>query len=183
VSKKRIVMEIALTPRTRSANPRVRVVRPDDNEALAILLFAAYRGTIDDEGDSFADALHEIEKTWRGDYGRFLPECSYAVEEGEFLTSACLVTFFEPHDAPLVVFLMTRPEAKRRGLARSLLERSMNALLATGYSRLTLVVTEGNDPALSLYRSLGFVPVESRTASGGGPSQDPLAGRPSCPTR
>ncbi len=166
--KKRIVMEIALTPRTPCAGAGLRVVRPDDNEALAILLFAAYRGTIDDEGDSFADALEEIEKTRRGDYGRFLPECSFVIEEGEYIASACLVSFFEPHDAPLVVFLMTRPEAKRRGLARSLLERSMNALRNGGHSRLTLVVTDGNEPALNLYRSLGFLPIVPEPAAGSG---------------
>ena len=142
-----------------------RVASPSDGEALAILLFAAYRGTIDDEGDSFADALVEIEKTFRGDYGCFLPACSFVVEEGEFLASACLTTFFDPHDAPLVVFLMTRPEAKRHGLARHLLERSMNALLEAGYERVTLVVTDGNEPAQSLYRRLGFTPIEEPLAS------------------
>ncbi len=160
MTRRRIPMEAALVRRAISGSFVSRVVAPSDREALAILLFAAYRGTIDDEGDSFADALAEIEKTFRGDYGRFLPECSFVVEEGEFLASACLVTFFEPHDAPLVVFLMTRPEAKRRGLARHLLERSMNALLDAGHERLTLVVTDGNDPAQSLYRSLGFTPIE-----------------------
>jgi len=134
----------------------VRRVLPTDKEALAILLFAAYRGTMDDEGDSFADALTEIEKTWAGDYGRFLPTCSFVREEGEFLVSACLISYFEPHGAPLVVFLMTRPEAKRRGLARELLERSMRALAEDGYSRLTLLVTAGNEPAERLYASLGF---------------------------
>ncbi|MDD5263806.1 MAG: GNAT family N-acetyltransferase [Candidatus Bipolaricaulis sp.] len=164
MTRRRIPMEAALVRRTSPGSVVSRVVSPSDKEALAILLFAAYRGTIDDEGDSFADALVEIEKTFRGDYGRFLSECSFAVEEGEFLASACLVTFFDPHGAPLVVFLMTRPEAKRRGLARHVLERSMNALLEAGYERLTLVVTDGNEPAQSLYRRLGFAPIEGPLA-------------------
>ncbi len=168
MTRRRIPMEAALV---RRAFPRPfgsRAVAESDKESLAVLLYAAYRGTIDDEGDSFADALVEIEKTLRGDYGRFLPECSFVVEEGEFLASACLVTFFEPHNAPLVVFLMTRPEAKRRGLAHGLLERSMNALLDAGYERLTLVVTDGNEPAQGLYRQLGFTPIEEPLAPGDG---------------
>jgi ribosomal protein S18 acetylase RimI-like enzyme len=163
-------MEVTLHPQSIPAEFRSRVVRPEDKEALATLLFAAYRGTIDDEGDSFADALEEIEKTWRGDYGRFLPECSFVVEDGEYLSSACMVSFFEPHAAPLVVFLMTRPEAKRRGLARCLLWRSMNALRDAAFSRLTLVVTDGNEPAQRLYHLLGFVPIEEGTAADGGAS-------------
>ncbi len=161
MTRKRIPMEATLEPQTLPADFRARAVRADDNEALAVLLYAAYRGTIDDEGDSFAGALDEIEKAWRGDYGRFLPECSFVVEDSEFFASACLVTFFEPHDAPLVVFLMTRPEAKRRGLARLLLQRSMNALLSAGYVRLTLVVTDGNQPAQRLYETLRFHPIPS----------------------
>ncbi|MEW5825328.1 MAG: GNAT family N-acetyltransferase [Candidatus Bipolaricaulota bacterium] len=164
MTRRRTPMEAALVRRTPPSSDVSRAVSSSDKEALAILLFAAYRGTIDDEGDSFADALVEIEKTFRGDYGRFLPACSFVVEEGEFLVSACLVTFFDPHDAPLVVFLMTRPEAKRRGLARHALERSMNALLDAGFERLTLVVTDGNEPARSLYRQLGFTPIEEPLA-------------------
>ncbi len=159
MSRKRIPMEVALQVQAVPRTVLGRAVRSEDKEGLAILLYAAYRGTIDDEGDSFADALEEIEKTFRGDYGRLLADCSFVVADGEFLASACLVTFFEPHDAPLVVFLMTRPEAKRRGLAHSLLQQSMNALHDAGYSRLTLVVTEGNVEAQRLYDSIGFAPL------------------------
>jgi GNAT superfamily N-acetyltransferase len=166
VPRKRIPMEMTLQEQALPAGFRARAVRREDKEALALLLFAAYRGTIDDEGDSFADALQEIERTYRSEYGRFLPGCSFAIEEGEFLVSACLVSFFEPHDAPLVIFLMTRPEAKRRGLGRRLLQRSMNALLDEGYGRLTLVVTDGNEPAQRLYASMGFVPLSKSVAEG-----------------
>jgi len=160
VSKRRVSMEMALERQTTPASFASRAVVPSDKEALAILLYTAYHGTIDDEGNSFADALVEIEKTFRGDYGRFLPEVSFVVEDGVFLSSACLVSFFEPHAAPLVVFLMTRPEAKRRGLARQLLRQSINALLDAGTSRLTLFVTDGNEPAQRLYEALGFHPIE-----------------------
>ena len=62
-------------------------------------------------------------------YGEFLPDCSFLVAEGEFLTSASLITWWAPHDAPLVAFTMTRPEAQGRGLAGSLLRMSMNLSL------------------------------------------------------
>ncbi len=159
--RKRIPMEVVLRRQTLPAGIRARGVRPEDKDSLGILLFAAYRGTIDDEGGPFAEALEEVDKTFRGDYGRFLPGCSFVVEEGDFLSSACLVSFFEPHDAPLVVFLMTRPEMKRRGLAQLVLQRSMNALLDEGYRRLTLVVTDGNGPAQELYREFGFAPIRA----------------------
>jgi len=132
-----------------------------DRHDLAILLYAAYRKTIDDEGETFADARAEIDKVYGGEYGGFLPDCSFLVADGEFLASACLVSWWDPHDAPLVVFTMTRPEAQGRGLARTLIQQTMNALLDANYHRLTLIVTDGNSPAQHLYTSLGFRPIPS----------------------
>ena len=152
----RIPMEVRLTRHQAGASAIGRNPREDEKDDLAILLYAAYRGTIDDEGGTFADARAEIERLFDGVHGQFLGNCSFVVEEGEFLASASLITWWEPHDAPLVAFTMTRPEAQARDLARSLLTRSMNALCDAGYDRLTLVVTDGNTPAQRLYRSLGF---------------------------
>ena len=156
MNARRIPMELDLRRQTPRSNVSYRAVRPTDRQDLAILLYAAYHGTIDDEGETFSDALAEIDKVFDGSYGTFLADCSFVVEEGEFLSSACLTTWWEPHDAPLVVFAMTRPDAQRRGLARALLQASVNALLGAGYERLTLIVTDGNEPAQRLYASLGF---------------------------
>jgi len=156
MNARRIPMELDLRRQTPRSNVSYRAIRPTDRQDLAILLYAAYRGSVDDEGESFADALSEIDKVFDGGYGEFLSDCSFVAEEGEFLASACLIAWWEPHDAPLVVFAMTRPEAQRRGLARALLQTSVNALLDAGYERLTLIVTDGNRPAQRLYASLGF---------------------------
>jgi len=153
---RRIPMEIRLTRLSVDRKVPRRTVREGDREDLAILLYAAYRGTVDDDGETFADALAEIDKVFAGENGTFLPDCSFVIQEGEFLASASLITWWEPHNAPLVAFTMTRPDARGRGLARSLLKESMNALLDRGDDRLTLIVTDGNEPAQALYRTLGF---------------------------
>jgi GNAT superfamily N-acetyltransferase len=153
---KRSPMELELARQEMVASWEYRTVRTSDREDLAILLYAAFRGTIDDEGETFADALAEIDRTFAGDYGDLLFDCSFVIERGEFFASACLVGLSDPHDAPLVVFSMTRPDAQRRGMGRFLLQRSIDALLDRGHERLRLIVTEGNVPALRLYASLGF---------------------------
>jgi ribosomal protein S18 acetylase RimI-like enzyme len=133
-----------------------RTIRDTDAEDLALLLYAAFHGTIDDAGETFADARSEIERTFAGGYGRLLPDCSFAIQQGEFLASACLTSWYEPVSSPFVVFTMTRPEHKHQGMARFLLKQSINALVDRGYARLALIVTEGNVPAQSLYASVGF---------------------------
>ena len=156
----RIPMELGLTRQDDSTSWVSRIVCPSDKNDLAILLYAAFRGTIDDEGETFVDALAEIDKTFAGGYGDLLLDCSFAIQQGEFLVSACLIGLSDPNDTPLVVFSMTRPDAQHQGMARSLLQQSINALLDREHKRLTLVVTEGNMPAQHLYASLGFHPME-----------------------
>lgn len=156
---KRIPMSLQLSHQTFDHEWSCRIVQASDAHDLAILLYAAFRRTIDDEGKTFAGAVREIEKTFAGDYGRLLPNCSFVIQSGEFIASACLISWFEPHNAPLVVFTMTRPEHKSQGMARFLLRGSINALIDQGYTQLTLIVTDGNEPAYELYSSLGFQPI------------------------
>jgi GNAT superfamily N-acetyltransferase len=157
--RKRVPMELRLTRQEIVASRPCRAVRLSDREDLAILLYAAFRGTTDDEGETFVDALAEIDRTFSGDYGGPLLDCSFVIKRGEFLASASLICLSEPDGVPLVVFSMTRPDAQRQGLARYLLRRSIDALLDRGYERLRLIVTEGNTPAQRLYASLGFRPI------------------------
>lgn len=156
MSTKRIPMVLQLQQQTFDREWPCRVVREADADDLAILMYSAFRETIDDEGETFADAVREIDKALAGDYGRLLPDCSFVIEEGEFLASACLISWFDLHEAPLVVFSMTRPEHRSQGMARFLLQQSINTLLDQGHTRLTLIVTDGNKPAQNLYSSLGF---------------------------
>lgn len=156
MSTKRIPLSLHLQPQTFDREWSYRTVHERDSQDLAILLYAAFRGTIDDEGESFEGAVREIEKTFAGDYGRLLPDCSFVIVQGEFLSSACLISWYEPSSSPFVVFTMTRPEFKGQEMARFLLKCSINALIDQGYSQLTLIVTDGNKPAQNLYASFGF---------------------------
>jgi ribosomal protein S18 acetylase RimI-like enzyme len=155
---KRVLMSLELTRQCpRGPSWPCRAIRASDAEDLAMLLYAAFRGTIDDTGETFADAEKEIERTLAGDYGRLLFDCSFTIEARDVLSSACLISWYEPVGSPFVAFTMTRPENKAQGMARFLLQQSINALLDRGYACLSLIVTEQNQPAFNLYTSLGFV--------------------------
>jgi GNAT superfamily N-acetyltransferase len=133
----------------------LRLPSDADMHQLASLMYSAYRGTIDDEDETEAEALIEVQKTFTGAYGVFVPSCSAVVERGGRLLSATLVTRWQ--DRPFVAFSMTEPNSKRTGLARACLIAAMSRLHAAGEHELGLVVTMANFPAISLYTSLGFV--------------------------
>ena len=48
------------------------------------------------------------------------------------------------------------PEARRRGIAEALLRELERLLPARGVERITLEVRASNEPALALYRKLGY---------------------------
>src|SRR5262249_60390312 len=115
---------------------------------------AAYRGGADDEGETIAEALHEVDNVLVSADRPFIPEASFVIEVDAALASASLISLFR--GAPLITHVMTHPHYKRRGLGVSALLSSANALRKQGWSTLSLYVTASNEPALALYRKLGF---------------------------
>ena len=80
--------------------------------------------------------------------------------EGERLVGTVALEFSSKpktrHKA-LVIGMYVSPAARGQGAARALLQAAIEQAQARGgIERLTLTVTEGNEPALHLYRSLGF---------------------------
>jgi GNAT superfamily N-acetyltransferase len=130
-----------------------RALEINDGPALGLLQERAYRGTVDDEGESPAQFVAETLATLGGKYGPFLRDASFFLELDGAAASASLVTLWK--GKPLLAFYVTDPRFQRRGIGKFLIRKSMQALAALGYSVLTLVVTRGN-PAERLYRELGF---------------------------
>lgn len=156
VASSRMLMRLYLQGQNVEKIPDCRAVSGEDIPALGRLMLDAYRGTIDDEGETLDDAVAEIRGTIDGQYGPFLRDCSFAVEENEDLVAACLVTWSKTLKAPFLGYCITRPDHQNRGLGVFLVKTSINALVARGHRDLYLVVTEGNAPALHLYEKMGF---------------------------
>ena len=142
---------------------------PEEAEVagLARFLRAVYEGHMeqafgmhvgsDDEWREYATGL------LKGEVGRFMPDASFVRTEGDRVTGAVLTTHWM--GAPLVAELGVIRDRRGQGLGRALLVAALNRLAALGEPRLALYVTVGNDSALTLYRSLGFVPVGGQTVT------------------
>ncbi len=132
--------------------------RPDDEadvEALGQLYYNAYRGAIDDIGQSPADAMNEAKETLGGYFGRFLANCSFVLDGNDGLAGATLVTEAS-EDTALLAEVMVHPGYRGRGYARPLIQAAMNACLDEGWKKMILTVTRNNVPAEGLYRRMGF---------------------------
>lgn len=132
----------------------VRTFDPADVPALGALMYRAYLGTVDYEGETPEQAAAEVRKTVEGAYGEFIPSCSKVIERAGSILSATLLTRFEAR--PLVAFTFTDPGHAGQGLARACMQAAMDELFAQGERELRLVVTLANAPAIKLYSGLGF---------------------------
>jgi GNAT superfamily N-acetyltransferase len=139
----------------------VRHPTDDDLPELARAMFEAYRGGVDDSGETIADAEGSIRTLFASGFGTPLLECSFVALDGTTIVAVTLVTVFEGR--PLLAQAYTVPAWQNRGLARALIQLCENALLDRGESVLALAVTVGNLPALHLYASMGFVFEGGRT--------------------
>src|SRR5215467_1003844 len=117
--KTRYVMQLDLRSRLEQPAHAARNPRPDERERLAHLMLAAYRGATDDEGETIAEALREVDDVLVSANRPFIPEASFVIEVDAALASASLVSLFR--GAPLVAHVMTHPHYKRRGLGASAL--------------------------------------------------------------
>jgi ribosomal protein S18 acetylase RimI-like enzyme len=141
-------------PGPRTVDLPARHPVPDDAEALATLMLAAYRGTIDADGsETLDDARGEVASYFGGRSGAPHLEESWVAVSGDAVVSAVLVSCFE--DVPLIAYAMTDPAFKGRGLATWLTERAMRSLVDAGETEVQLWVTAGN-PAERIYERLGF---------------------------
>jgi len=154
----RLRMRIALEPRELADAPPHRPVERADAPALGRLMLAAYRGTVDDEGETLEDAVAEVGQLLDGSHGPFLYDASFVTEDEDGPIGSSLVAIRE--SVPLLCYLVVHPRAHRRGVGSQLIARTGNALAAAGHPELDLFVTEANEPAVGLYRKLGFRLVE-----------------------
>jgi ribosomal protein S18 acetylase RimI-like enzyme len=154
--RRRFMLAAPVLRRALADDPRARPPVPEDADALGDLLLAAYRGTLDDEGETAEDARAIARDLLAGGSGTFLWAVSEVTVSDGRLVSATMLTIWQ--GLPFVAFMVTAPSHQRQGLARAGLVRAINRLAAGDETVVRLVVTQGNARAEALYESLGFRP-------------------------
>lgn len=134
----------------------VRKISSSDACELGRVMYEAYQGTIDYSGETIDEATMEVEETLKGKYGNIIEDACLLTEENGQIASAVIFNWFEEKQLPLLTFSMTRASSKGKGHAKNLLQASLSVLNKAGHSECCLFVTEGNEPAISIYKSLGF---------------------------
>ncbi len=133
-----------------------------DEPALADMVYFNYIGTPDDEmvSGSRAQAAAIIHAMLHNDYNLLLPNGSCLAEDdtGKLVGDVILGDASGDRNDPIawIMDISVAPTQRGKGLGKALLLSAINSAHAQGYPRIGLIVTIGNTPAQSLYRSLGF---------------------------
>ncbi len=158
MAPRKIRYEIDLAPTRPDPRPvdaELRALRPEDLDALAHLILDAYRGTIDDEGETMVEAVAEIQG-WLDDTP-ILDHSIGAVIDGQLVAAVLVMTV---DDAPFVAVVMTAAANKGAGLGRAVVEAAVAGLRRDGHRRVVLYITDGNVPSERLFASVGAVAAE-----------------------
>lgn len=144
-----------LDSRSPSAAPdlgwRLRPVADGDRAALAVTLLDAYRGTIDDEGETPADAVATID-----DYlGRLVPKHSLVLADDEesVVAMSFVVVVNGLHYIDPVATIAAH---KAQGLGAIVVDGSISSLARSGVRDVGAVITDGNVASERLFARLGF---------------------------
>src|SRR5947208_9744400 len=92
MTKTRFRMHTTLSRQAAPLRWNVRPISPGDIPLLGDLLYVAYHGTIDDNGESESDALQEAQDIFAGKYGPLLDTCSLLIEGQEQILGASIIT-------------------------------------------------------------------------------------------
>lgn len=152
-----------------AAAPGLTLQPPEEGEVLGLTKFLmdVYDGHIEQQYGMHVGSEDEwrgyVGGLFKGDSGRYMPDVSYVALEGDRIVGAVLVTHWM--GAPLVAELGVAKDRRGNGIGRALVEATMHRLALLEEPHLSLYVTVGNDPAISLYRSLGFVQVGGQSVT------------------
>lgn len=130
--------------------PDARLVTDDDRDALATLMLAAYRGTVDDEGEDLDDAYAAVD-----DYlGRIVRPYSFVLDTGDGVVGMCFVV--EVDGRQYVDPIAVDARVKHGGIGRALVAMTLASLADAGVTEVGATITDGNVPSERLFTRLGF---------------------------
>jgi len=162
-------MRMEASPLLKASKPDVPMSHPEatDVDDMAVFLRAAYDGHMEQQFGMHVGGAEEwndyVTSIWKGANGTYTPLASWLARDDQGIAAVSLASQWM--GAPLLAEIGVRKDRRGQGLARALIVATKNALVDLGHDRLALYVTIGNDPAIRLYESLGFVQVGARNVN------------------
>lgn len=138
----------------------VRRIRPGDGPALRAIRLQALRDTPSAFGSTFEREVTRTKADWADRAARAADgpdRATFLAHAGEETVGVAGGYRERPGSGVVeLVSMWVAPHARRGGVAAALVQTVIDWAAATAASRVDLWVTRGNEPALGLYKELGF---------------------------
>lgn len=146
----------------------MRRITTPDQDALAALLLDAFLGPDTDSEQNQAMAQQDVRAFFTGSRHPPLLHYSWGAWEGNKLAGACLVSYWEQRQCPLLDCIAVRTDPsrqqggsrwKRKPVAQLLFQTSLSSLAESGYLEVRALISEDNPLPARLAAYLGFTKV------------------------
>ncbi|MEM7681939.1 MAG: GNAT family N-acetyltransferase [Planctomycetota bacterium] len=145
----------ALARRLDGRTPEVFAYTPEMAPKFERAILASYRGTQDCPGLLGLRPIDEVLEGHRAS-GVHRPDLWFAVYDRDEPVAVLLINQSHQSTGFELVYLGVADTARGKGLGRALLEHGLAESGRQGAGSMVLAVDERNDPAVRLYRSMGF---------------------------
>ncbi|PKO64395.1 MAG: N-acetyltransferase [Betaproteobacteria bacterium HGW-Betaproteobacteria-16] len=143
-----------------SVRIEVRRLLPDDAQAFSSLRREVTAQNPVPMGLTFEEELTRTLDGFKSQLSSPLPNAVFGgFVDGELVATAAVsrVSPFPSSHHKLVMWgVFTSPRYRRRGISRALVDRAIQHAFANGARRVNLQVYVPNEPALTMYREMGF---------------------------
>jgi len=131
--------------------PQAVNLAANDRDGLAQLMLDAYRGSIDDEGETFEEAGEAIDFY----LGNCLAAHSWVATQDGAPIGMSLVLIVEANGLHYIDPVAVSALHKQQGLGRRLVHASLASLADAGVREVGATITDGNVPSERLFANLG----------------------------
>jgi ribosomal protein S18 acetylase RimI-like enzyme len=165
-------MTSALIPAIRPADPIRKLDMASDLNAVADLIELCFPIHQDPDGMTYVKEMRKTAQNLRlvgslslnHDLGPSRTTGFVWEDDGRILGNLSLIPLKKDvRRVHLIANVAVHPDYRRRGIARKLTQRALAYLVRHGESQVWLQVRDDNQPAVDLYRSLGFEEQAART--------------------
>lgn len=141
-----------------------RIIQPSDLFNCAEVIVDGYKGTVDEalfgkENASPEQEVKDLETLYTNlnKEFRLIEKASLLHEDITKKQILGIVISTLWFGIPLIYDLVVKRSVQGQGVGRRLMEEGLTELRSLGYPQVALFVTEGNEGAIRLYHSLGFI--------------------------
>ena len=116
-------MSYKLLPQTFTSKYDFESIDIGDVTELAMVMLESIKHTCEDQGETLADLIEELDSVLGGSFAPYIADASYQIKQNGETVSAIMISYFKGY--PLISEFFTKKKFQNQGMARFLINKSI----------------------------------------------------------